>query len=266
MDINFIIGYLGALLVGVTLGLIGSGGSILSLPIFVYFFGINPVLATAYSLFTVGLTSLIGSIKNIRSKLIDVNTVVYFSTSAAIAVYLTRKYFIGLIPEKIISIGSLLITKEKFLMLFFCILVYCAGIAMIKNRSDNSSKNKRNLKYHKLLVFIEGSLVGVITGIVGAGGGFIIIPVLVIFSKLKMKNAVATSLLIISIKSLIGFIGDIESLDINWVFLLKFSLVSIIGISIGQGLSKKIDGSKLKKGFGLFVIVIGTIVLVKEVI
>ena len=121
-------------------------------------------------------------------------------------------------------------------------------------------------KYHKLFVFIEGSLVGVITGIVGAGGGFIIIPVLVIFSKLKMKNAVATSLLIISIKSLIGFIGDIESLKINWIFLLKFSIISIIGISIGQGLSKKIDGSKLKKGFGLFVIVIGTIVLIKEVI
>ena len=124
MDINIILGYVGALCVGITLGLIGSGGSILSLPIFVYLFGLNPVIASAYSLFTVGLTSLIGSIKNIKLKLIDINTVVYFSFSAAISVYLTRKYLIDLIPDEIATIGSLIITKEKFLMLFFSILIY----------------------------------------------------------------------------------------------------------------------------------------------
>ena len=197
MDINIILGYIGALFVGITLGLIGSGGSILSLPIFVYLFGLNPIIASAYSLFTVGITSLIGSIKNIKYKLIDINTVLYFSFSAAISVYITRKYLIELIPDEIISIGTLIITKEKFLMLFFSLLIYFAGIAMIKKGIDKSQNLRRKSKYDKVLILGEGAVVGVITGLVGAGGGFIIIPVLVLFSKLNMKNAIATSLVII---------------------------------------------------------------------
>ncbi len=265
MDINLILGYLGALFVGITLGLIGSGGSILSLPIFVYLFGLNPVIASAYSLFTVGLTSLVGSIKNIKLKLIDINTVVYFSFSAAISVYVTRKYLIDLIPDEIVTIGSLLITKEKFLMLFFSILIYFAGIAMIKKRMNKSQSQRRKSKYDKGLILLEGTLVGFVTGLVGAGGGFIIIPVLVLFSKLNMKNAIATSLVIISVKSLIGFIGDIENHLIDWVFLLKFSLISIIGIYLGQAIGLKIDGSKLKKGFGYFIIIVASCVIILEI-
>jgi len=265
MDINLILGYLGALFVGITLGLIGSGGSILSLPIFVYLFGLNPVIASAYSLFTVGLTSLVGSIKNIKLKLIDINTVVYFSFSAAISVYVTRKYLINLIPDEIVTIGSLLITKEKFLMLFFSILIYFAGIAMIKKRMNKSKSQRRKSKYDKGLILLEGTLVGFVTGLVGAGGGFIIIPVLVLFSKLNMKNAIATSLVIISVKSLIGFIGDIENHLIDWVFLLKFSFISIIGIYLGQAIGLKIDGSKLKKGFGYFIIIVASCVIILEI-
>ena len=265
MDINLILGYLGALFVGITLGLIGSGGSILSLPIFVYLFGLNPVIASAYSLFTVGLTSLVGSIKNIKLKLIDINTVVYFSFSAAISVYVTRKYLIDLIPDEIVTIGSLLITKEKFLMLFFSILIYFAGIAMIKKRMNKSKSQRRKSKYDKGLILLEGTLVGFVTGLVGAGGGFIIIPVLVLFSKLNMKNAIATSLVIISVKSLIGFIGDIENHVIDWVFLLKFSLISIIGIYLGQAIGLKIDGSKLKKSFGYFIIIVASCVIILEI-
>ena len=264
MDINIILGFVGALLVGITLGLIGSGGSILSLPIFVYLFGLNPIIASAYSLFTVGITSLIGSLKNIKLKLIDINTVLYFSLSAAISVYITRKYLINLIPEEIITVGNLLITKEKFLMLFFALLIYFAGIAMIKKRVDKSQNQRRKSKYDKVLILIEGAVVGVVTGLVGAGGGFIIIPVLVLFSKLNMKNAIATSLVIISIKSLIGFIGDIENHNIDYEFLITFSLISILGIYIGQALGLKIDGRKLKKGFGYFILIIGICIVIKE--
>ena len=265
MDLNIILGYIGALFVGITLGLIGSGGSILSLPIFVYLFGINPIIATAYSLFTVGLTSLIGSIKNIKLKLIHINTVIYFSFSAAVSVYLTRRYVIELIPDEIISIGGLIITKEKFLMLFFTLLIYFAGIAMIRKRKDNDAKEKKAYKYSKVLILAEGTVVGFITGLVGAGGGFIIIPVLVLFSKLDMKKAIATSLVIISIKSLFGFIGDIENHIIDWWFLIKFSSISIIGIFIGQSIGLKTDGSKLKKGFGYFIIIVASSILFKEV-
>ncbi|MDB2322068.1 sulfite exporter TauE/SafE family protein [Flavobacteriaceae bacterium] len=265
MDINIILGYLGALLVGITLGLIGSGGSILSLPIFVYLFGLNPIIASAYSLFTVGITSLIGSIKNIKYKLIDINTVLYFSLSASLSVYITRKYLIELIPDEIISIGNLIITKEKFLMLFFSLLIYFAGIAMINKRIDERQNLRRKSKYDKVLILVEGAVVGVVTGLVGAGGGFIIIPVLVLFSKLNMKNAIATSLIIISIKSLIGFIGDIENHSIDWEFLITFSLISILGIYIGQAIGLKIDGSRLKKGFGYFIIVVASCVILKEI-
>lgn len=264
MDINIILGYIGALFVGITLGLIGSGGSILSLPIFVYLFGLNPIIASAYSLFTVGITSLIGSIKNIKYKLIDINTVLYFSLSAALSVYITRKYLIELIPDEIISIGNLIITKEKFLMLFFSLLIYFAGIAMIKKRIDKRQNLRRKSKYDKVLILVEGAVVGVVTGLVGAGGGFIIIPVLVLFSKLNMKNAIATSLVIISIKSLIGFIGDIENHNIDYEFLITFSLISILGIYIGQALGLKIDGRKLKKGFGYFILIIGICIVIKE--
>jgi len=265
MEINIILGYIGALFVGIALGLIGSGGSILSLPIFVYLFGLNPIIASAYSLFTVGLTSLIGSIKNIKLKLIDTNTVLYFSSSASISVYITRKYLIELIPNKIATIGGFIITKEKFLMLFFAILIFFAGVAMIKKRIDNSQSLRRKSKYGKILLLIEGTIVGVVTGLVGAGGGFIIIPVLVIFSKLNMKNAIATSIVIISVKSLIGFVGDIENLKIDWLFLAKFSLISVTGIYLGQAVGLKIDGIKLKKGFGYFILIIGSCIIIKEI-
>jgi uncharacterized membrane protein YfcA len=266
VDFTIILGYIGALFVGITLGLIGSGGSILSLPIFFYLFGIPIIDATAYSLFTVGLTSLIGSIKNIKLRLIHLNTVIYFSTSAALSVYITRKYIIELIPDQIISIGDLIITKEKFLLLFFSFLIFFAGIAMIRNRKDKSSNERRGLKYDKLLILIEGTVVGFITGLVGAGGGFIIIPVLVLFSKLNMKSAIATSLVIIAIKSLVGFIGDVENHDIDWIFLVKFSSISIVGIYIGQAIGIKIDGAKLKKGFGYFILIIASSILIKEIL
>ena len=204
-------------------------------------------------------------IKNIKLKLIDTYTVLYFSFSAAISVYITRKYLIELIPDEIISIGNLIITKEKFLMLFFSLLIYFAGIAMIKKRIDKRQNLRRKSKYDKVLILVEGAVVGVVTGLVGAGGGFIIIPVLVLFSKLNMKNAIATSLVIISIKSLIGFIGDIENNTIDWEFLITFSLISILGIYIGQAIGLKIDGSKLKKGFGYFIIVVASCVILKEI-
>ena len=136
---------------------------------------------------------------------------------------------------------------------------------MIKKRMNKSQSQRRKSKYDKGLILLEGTLVGFVTGLVGAGGGFIIIPVLVLFSKLNMKNAIATSLVIISIKSLIGFIGDIENHVIDWVFLLKFSLISIIGIYLGQAIGLKIDGSKLKKSFGYFIIIVASCVIILEI-
>jgi hypothetical protein len=263
-----LLGYIGAFTVGLILGLIGSGGSILSVPILVYLFGINPVTATAYSLFIVGTTSLIGSIKNLRNKLINYSTTLLFSLSAVITVYITRRYLIHLIPETIISSESIYMTKDQLIMLLFALLMLVAGFLMIKRTPKTivGLKQTKTIAPNKFLIFAEGSLIGFLTGLVGAGGGFIIIPILVILSDLRMKAAIATSLAIISLKSLIGFVGDIQNLEIDWMFLLIFTSISVAGIFIGQQFSQKVPDNKLKMVFGLFVIGIAFSILFIEFI
>lgn len=268
METFELLGYIGAFTVGLILGLIGSGGSILSVPILVYLFGINPVTATAYSLFIVGTTSLIGSIKNLRNKLINYSTTLLFSLSAVITVYITRRYLIHLIPETIISSESIYLTKDQLIMLLFALLMLVAGFLMIKRTPKTivGLKQTKTIAPNKFLIFAEGSLIGFLTGLVGAGGGFIIIPILVILSDLRMKAAIATSLAIISLKSLIGFIGDIQNLEIDWMFLLIFTSISVAGIFIGQQFSQKVPDNKLKMVFGLFVIGIAFSILFIEFI
>ena len=266
METFELLGFFGAFIVGLILGLIGSGGSILSVPILVYLFGINPVTATAYSLFIVGTTSLIGSIKNIRNKLINYSSTLLFSFSAVITVYLTRKYLIHLIPETIINTDLIFLNKDQLIMLLFSLLMLVAGFLMIKRTPKTivGLKQTKTIAPNKFLIFTEGSLIGFLTGLIGAGGGFIIIPILVILSDLRMKTAIATSLAIISLKSLIGFIGDVQNLDIDWLFLITFTLISVIGIFIGQMFSQKVEDNKLKMVFGVFVILIGVVILLIE--
>lgn len=263
MEIIDLLGYFGALIIGVTLGLIGGGGSILTVPVLVYLLLINPVTATAYSLFVVGASSLVGAINKMKKKLVDFRTATVFSIPAFIAVYITRKWIVPAIPDHIFTLWGFEVTKDIGIMLFFAIIMLVASISMIK---DNTKKPKEDtvIKYNYPLIIVEGVLVGVITGIVGAGGGFLIIPALVLLAKLPMKKAVATSLLIIAVKSLIGFIGDIENLEINWSFLLVFTGLAIAGIFVGGYLNRFIDGNKLKKGFGYFVLVMGIYIIWKE--
>ncbi|APY06935.1 permease [Winogradskyella sp. J14-2] len=263
MDLTQILGYIGALFIGIVLGLIGGGGSILTVPILVYLFYVNPVTATAYSLFVVGVSSLVGAIRNIQKGLVDFRTAIVFSVPAFIAVYITRKYLVPAMPEELFSVGDFLVTKHIGIMIFFAFVMLVASVSMIKNKKVKAvSDTEVNFNYP--LVVAEGVIVGVITGIVGAGGGFLIIPALVLLAKLPMKKAVATSLLIIAIKSLIGFIGDVENLDIDWSFLLIFTSISVVGIFLGVYLSNYIEGKKLKKGFGWFVLIMGIYIIYKE--
>lgn len=264
MDSTQILGYIGALLVGVILGLVGGGGSILTVPILVYLLHINPVTATAYSLFVVGSSALVGAIKNIQKGLVDLRTAIVFAIPAFIAVYLTRKFLVPAIPEVLFSINDFQVTKNIAIMVLFAVIMLLASISMIRGRKEQSEETQ--VSYNYPLIIVEGFVVGVLTGIVGAGGGFLIIPALVLFAKLPMKKAVATSLLIIAVKSLIGFIGDVETLEIDWQFLLTFTAFSIIGIFIGVWLNKFIDGKKLKKSFGYFVLLMALYILLKELL
>lgn len=264
MDTIQLLGYVGALVIGIVLGLIGGGGSILTVPVLVYLLSINPVTATAYSLFIVGSTSLVGALKNFSKGLVDLKTAIVFSIPAFISVYITRKFLVPAIPEYLFSVGNLEITRDIAIMVFFAIIMLLASVSMIRGKCVNCDDDAAEVKYNYPLIVLEGTVVGVLTGIVGAGGGFLIIPALVMLAKLPMKKAVATSLLIIAVKSLIGFIGDVENLDIEWTFLLLFTGVSIIGIFVGIWLNKFIEGGKLKKYFGWFTLIMGGYILIKE--
>ena len=263
MDLNQILGYIGALMVGLVLGLIGGGGSILTVPILVYLIGLNPVTATAYSLFVVGTTSLFGAVQNFRNKMVDMSTAIVFAIPAFIAVYLTRRYLVPAIPDSLFTILGFEITKNIFIMMFFAIVMLLASISMIKTRKKVASENQA-ISYNIPLIIIEGIVVGMLTGIVGAGGGFLIIPALVLLAKLPMKLAVGTSLIIIAAKSLIGFLGDVQNLSIDWTFLFTFTAISVVGIFIGVYSTKFISSEKLKKGFGWFTLLMALYIIYKE--
>jgi len=257
-----IYGVIGALLIGIVLGLTGGGGSILTVPILVYVLSVNPITSTAYSLFVVGSTALVGTIRNAQKGMIEYKTAFVFAIPAFIAVFLTRKFIIPSIPDVIFNFNDFVFTKDLSIMIFFAILMFFASISMIKGRKE--VKIKKDIVFNYPLIIIEGFVVGILTGLVGAGGGFLIIPALVLFANLPMKRAVATSLLIIAVKSLIGFLGDFGNIDINWSFLLSFTSISVLGIIVGIWLNNFIDGKKLKKLFGYFVLLMSIFIIIKE--
>ena len=260
-----IIGYFAAGLIGISLGLIGGGGSILTVPVLVYLFHVEPSLATAYSLFIVGTTSLVGGVQSAIKHLVDFKTAIVFAIPSFIGVYLTRRYFVPLLPEDLFTLGTFVVTRDIAIMVFFAVIMLVAALSMIRNH-DKESPDNQAVQYIYPMIMIEGLLVGALTGIVGAGGGFLIIPALVLFAKLPMKKAVGTSLIIIAAKSLIGFLGDIGSgQQINFQFIAVVSVVAIAGIFLGSYLSRFIESRKLKTGFGWFVLVMGIYVIFNEV-
>jgi uncharacterized protein len=261
-----LLGYIAAILMGLALGLIGGGGSILTVPILVYLFVIDPVLATAYSLFIVGFTSLVGSLSHIRLGNIHWKTAVVFGIPSIFSVYLTRLYLIPLIPDEIHLSERLVLSKAMLLLVFFAVIMVLAAYSMIRKPKHREKETNSVVQYNFPLIFLEGLVVGVITGLVGAGGGFLIIPALVILAKLPMKQAVGTSLIIIASKSLIGFVGDLQSMtNVDWFFLIRFTAIAVIGIILGAKLSLVISNEKLKPAFGWFVLVMGCYIITKEV-
>ncbi|MFN8152841.1 MAG: sulfite exporter TauE/SafE family protein [Bacteroidia bacterium] len=260
-----IFGYFSSALIGISLGLIGGGGSILTVPVLVYLFHTDAVLATSYSLFIVGSTSLVGAIPKFRDGLIDFKTALVFGLPSIVAVYMTRLWLVPAIPAEVMKVGGLVITKSLFMLLLFAVLMVAAAYSMIRSNGKAKPSVPRDQRtYNYPVILLEGVVVGTLTGLVGAGGGFLIIPALVLLSGLPMKEAVGTSLLIIAAKSLFGFMGDLGHYELNWTLLLTVTGIAIAGIFIGNMLTKKFEGEKLKKGFGWFVLVTGIYIIIKE--
>jgi uncharacterized membrane protein YfcA len=239
-----ILGYIASVFVGLILGILGGGGSILSIPILVYLFHVDAVMASAYSLFIVGSTSLVGAIPKYKEQLVNLKTGFIFGIPSIAAIFTTRKWIVPAIPDVVFQIDSFFLTKRILLLGIFALLMILASIAMITKRSEPEKEDDR---FRVTFLVIEGLLIGFLTGLVGAGGGFLIIPALVLLTGLPFKTAVGTSLFIIAINSLSGFLGDVLNYSIDWNFLLIITALAIIGILIGNQLAKKLPSKNLRK-------------------
>ena len=253
-----------SILIGVSLGLIGGGGSILTLPVLVYLWGINPVVSTAYSLFVVGTTSLVGSVNYMRQHQVNYKAAVLFALPSFLSVFLTRKFLVPWIPDPVFTTDTFVLSKSMAVMLFFALIMLAASYSMIQDKKTAAGDTHSPLQFNYTSIAVNGLLVGLLTGIVGAGGGFLIIPAMVLLVRLPMKTAVGTSLLIIAANTLFGFWGGVASLSIDWPFLLKFTTLSVLGIFIGTYLTRFIAGEKLKKAFGWFVLLMGVYIISHE--
>ena len=258
-----IAGYIASLFIGVLLGLIGGGGSILTVPLLVYLFAISPTIAISYSLFIVGSTSLVGAYTNYRKGLVNFKTVLLFGSSSITTVFIARRFIIPFLPDVFFNIGSFEATHSLFVMVVFAMLMLAASVSMIKSRKISAEKPSKQKPW---VLIIYGVLIGLVTGFLGAGGGFLLIPALVIIIGLPMKEAIGTSLLIIALNSLIGFLGDIGRHIIDWKFITIISVIAIAGIFIGSYFNQRVNSNKLKKGFGWFVFAMGIYIIVKELL
>jgi uncharacterized protein len=258
-----ILGYILLFLVGLILGTLGGGGAILSVPILVYLFTLDIVVASGYSLFIVGVTSMVGSIVKYKSKMVSISSSFIFGLPSLIFVFITRKWIVSSIPEIIFQFGNFQFTKRFMLLGLFAVLMVLAAIASIKRISSTieGGKNNSSITYLVLL----GSITGLCCGLVGAGGGFIIIPVLIYYTDLDFKTAVGTALIIITFNSLIGFMGDVINYTVNWQFLLLITGLSVLGMLASGKSTQKLSLVQLQKAFAWFVLALGVLILISEV-
>lgn len=261
-----VFGYIASILIGISLGMVGSGGSILTVPVLVYLMGLNPLLATTSSLFIVGTTSLVGGLRAYSKKIVDFKAVTEFGIPSIFSIFLIRHFLLPALPDTLFYIGKEAVAKDVFLMVVFAILMLAASVTMIRSKqTEKQTGNTEKGRHEKVLpLVLLGLFIGAVTGLLGAGGGFLIIPSLVLFLKLPMKTAIGTSLLIIAINSLFGFLFSLKQFEYNWTILLSFTTLAIAGLFIGSKLAEKISSTSLKKGFGWFVLVMGLYIIIKE--
>lgn len=270
-------GMIAAVVIGMVLGTLGGGGSILTVPVLVYVVGLPAVQATAYSLFVVGLSAAVGAVGYLRAGHVNLRVAAVFAAPSLVAVFLTRRFVVPAIPDPVFSLGSVVVAKDALIMTLFAVTMLLAALSMIRGclrcrtkpgtAGNTVTTGAREHRLSLPAVALEGLVVGTITGLVGAGGGFLIIPALVLIGRLGMKEAVGTSLVIITVKSLIGFLGDVgASTAIDWAFLLPFTAMTALGIVAGMIATRRVESSKLRPVFGWFVLGMGALITIQEVL
>jgi len=255
-----ILGYILAVFIGISLGLIGGGGSILTVPVLVYLFHIEPALATSYSLFIVGMTSLSGAIYQYSKGYVDLKAALSFGIMSVATVFVVRKYLLPLIPDILWQAGAVTLTKSTAIMVLFAVLMLAASVSMVLGHREQAGSVRTSLP----VLSAFGIGVGLVTGLLGAGGGFLIIPALVVLAKTPMRMAIGTSLFIVTVNSLVGFAGDIGHVYIDWPFLFIILAITVFGVLIGSIIGRRIPGDRLRSGFGWFVLTMGIYILSRE--
>jgi len=259
-----VLGYFAAIFIGISLGMLGGGGSILTVPVLVYFFGIAPFAATTYSLFIVGISSLAGSISYFRKDLINFRVFILFGLPSVATIFFTRRYLLTSIPSQC-TIGNYDLNRNTFLMIAFAGLMLFASLSMLKkknNHTDESGKDTPPFRWKLLL--LSGIGVGLISGILGAGCGFLIVPALVLCVRLPMKIAIGTSLAIIALNSLTGFSFSPDYSLIDWTLFTTISMIAVAGIFIGTKIAVRQSDRMLRKGFAILILCVALLILSRE--
>ena len=253
-----------SLSIGLILGIIGAGGSILTIPVFVYILKMDPLPSSIYSMFVVGICGLTGGLKSIFNKLVDFKLTILFGIPSIIGVLIARKLIFPSIPLQLLTIGDFILTRNILFMLCFSVLMLISGFRMLMVSSGKYKTPVDQTGRNPGWLFLQGLLVGVITGLLGIGGGFLIVPALYFWGRVDMKTAIGTTLIIIAMNSLFSFATSYSTAIIDWNILIKFSLGSILGILIGTFLADKIHGYQLKKIFGCFVLTLSVVIMYNQ--
>ena len=257
------VGYLSLFLVGLSLGALGSGGSILSVPILVYLFSMDAVLASGYSLFVVGSSSTLGAFFKYKEQRLSLRVALLFGVPSIISIFCSRKWLVPLVPDMIYASASFQLRKSSFLLALFALLMILAAIMMISGKNATISKLE-NIRFRQSYLVALGLVTGCISGFAGIGGGFLIIPVLVSLTSLPLHAAIGTALLIIAGNSFIGFAGDITNYAIDWSFLFRITGLAMAGLFLGVRFTRFIPAQKLGQIFGWFILFAGGVILLRE--
>ena len=263
-----ILAYLFGCMVGVVLGMIGGGGIFL-FPILLFLVGQPDDIATAHTTILVGLTALVGAIPRIYYRQVDWPTVLALGLPVTMGMLLVRGWLFHALPTDLVSLGGWMLTREVLVLSLFTILLLLSFASMndlILNDLEPKTEMRKShpARYYQIL-FACGLFVGIVPGLAGAGGGVLIVPLLVILFGLPMKTVVGTSLTIVAIKSIVGFGGDVYNLggDIDYQFLLRFIGVMLVGVAIGSILAHRMDARKLKRIFAWFVLALAIFIPIK---